>query len=508
MPDETAGTVGSPDRLTVEALRGALEATVARAAERDRLPGVAWGVADRHGLLLSGATGEACLSPALPADGRLVWRIASMTKSVTACCVLILRDDGLLRLDDPVAGHVPSFGASRLPTADSPVVTIRHLLTMSAGLVEDDPWADRQLAMDDVGFAALLGAGIRFDTPPGVRFEYSNLGYAILGQVVRAVSGVPLASFARTRLFAPLGMTATTFDVAGVSPEARAAGYHDDAGVRTPEPILPDGAFGAMGGLGTTIPDFARYVAFHLDAWPPRDDPERGPLARASRREMAQPWRPGPAWPAVTGLALEGYGFGWVVGRHPVLGRMVGHSGGLPGFGSHVELLVDAGVGVMAFANRTYAPARSLVRELVEQLSAAGVLDRTEGRAEQSGAAAPAGAPSVPWSAEGARAPAPLLAAQDWLSDLYRRWDGELAHSLAAENLFRDKSEATRAAELSALRERYGALRTVGPLRGEGARRASWRLGCERGELDAWVWLVPTAEDSVQAYGFEPVGGG
>ena len=485
-----AGAGDRPLRARVEALRGELEATVARAAERERLPGVAWGVADRHGLVLAGATGRASLSPPLPADGRLVWRIASMTKSVTACCVLLLRDDGHLRLDDPVVGYVPGFGTSRLPTADSPPVTIRHLLTMSAGLVEDDPWADRQLAMDEAGLASLLRGGICFDTAPGVRFQYSNLGYALLGQVVRAASGMSLAAFARQRLFAPLGMAAATFDVAGLAPEARATGYHDDADARTPEPILADGVFGAMGGLGTTIPDFARYVAFHLDAWPPRDDPDPGPLARASRREMAQPWRPGPAWPAVTELTLEGYGFGWVVGRHARLGRVVAHSGGLPGFGSHVELLPDAGVGVMAFANRTYAPARALVAELVEQLAAAGVLDRAVGGTGAAGA------------------PAPLLAAQAWLSDLYREWDRERARSLAAENLFRDKSEGTRAADLSALRNRHGALREVGPLRREGARRASWRLVCERGELAAWVWLVPSAAGAVQAYGFEVVEGG
>ena len=84
------------------------------------------------------------------------YRIASCTKSFTAAAVLSLRDDGLLQLGDPITRFVPEFSGVTLPTADSPVPTIGMLLTMSAGFPTDDPWADRQEAMTDDQFTALL----------------------------------------------------------------------------------------------------------------------------------------------------------------------------------------------------------------------------------------------------------------------------------------------------------------------------------------------------------------
>src|SRR6478752_4437157 len=107
-----------------------------------------------------------------------------MTKSFTAATVLSLRDEGRLRLDDPVGHWITHLEGWRHPAGDAPAITIRHLLTMSAGLPTDDPWGDRQqgLATDD--FGRFLAGGVSLAGPPGVRFEYSNLGYAILGRIV------------------------------------------------------------------------------------------------------------------------------------------------------------------------------------------------------------------------------------------------------------------------------------------------------------------------------------
>src|SRR5580765_4862297 len=101
----------------------------------------------------------------------------------------------------------------RLPTADSPPLTVRMLLTMSAGLVEDDSWADRQLDMPPDAFEALLASGLRLSNPPGIRWEYSNLGYSILGRVVAAAAGRPLREVADERILRPLGMADTAWDV-------------------------------------------------------------------------------------------------------------------------------------------------------------------------------------------------------------------------------------------------------------------------------------------------------
>jgi CubicO group peptidase (beta-lactamase class C family) len=117
-----------------------------------------------------------------------------------------------------------------------------------------------------------------------------------------------------------------------------------------------------MGGLITTIEDFSKYAALHLSAWPPSNQKESSVLKRSSLREMHQPWRfntmnlnfkypNGRSCP----LAIAyGYGLGW---SKDCEGRIrVGHSGGLPGFGSYWGMLPDYGIAVVSFANLTYAP--------------------------------------------------------------------------------------------------------------------------------------------------------
>ena len=108
------------------------------------IPGVAYGVVVGGELVHARGIGTLRVGEEAPPDADSVFRIASMTKSFTAATILGLRDEGRLALDDPIARHVPELAELRGPTADSPAITVRHLLTMSAGLATDDPWGDRQ----------------------------------------------------------------------------------------------------------------------------------------------------------------------------------------------------------------------------------------------------------------------------------------------------------------------------------------------------------------------------
>src|SRR5437763_12356892 len=108
-----------------------------------------------------------------------------MTKSFTAAAILALRDDGALKLDEPAVSYVPELAGVPPASADSPPVTIRNLLTMTAGFPTDDPWGDRQQGLPLGRFRALLAdGGVRLAWAPATRFEYSNLGYAVLGLVI------------------------------------------------------------------------------------------------------------------------------------------------------------------------------------------------------------------------------------------------------------------------------------------------------------------------------------
>jgi CubicO group peptidase (beta-lactamase class C family) len=308
-------------------------------------------------------------------DGATQFRIASMTKSFTAAAVLQLRDRGKLALDTPVADLVKGAAAIVGPTDDSPVVTVRHLLTMSAGFASDDPWGDRQLDLRADDFDAMVRSGTFFANPPGFGFQYSNLGYALLGSVIESVSGVSAREFISTQILTPLAMLQTTWDEPHGSNVA--IGEHRRPGLDV-GPALGYGAFSPMGGLWSTVTDLARWVEFFCDAFPARDGGDSSVLSRASRREMQRThtsWNPRIVDTAYGPRLTEvGYGMGLVEVRHPDLGTVIHHSGGLPGFGSNMRWVPDLGFGIVALANRTYAPMRPLTAELLEDLHAARLL--------------------------------------------------------------------------------------------------------------------------------------
>jgi CubicO group peptidase (beta-lactamase class C family) len=461
--------------------------------EKDRVPGVVWGIVVDGELARHGGAGVRDTAAGAPADQDSVFRIASMTKSLTAMSVLILRDEARLSLDDPVAEHVPELSGLRYPALDAAPMTVRQLLSMASGLVTDDPWADRHLDAGDAELSRWMEGGLAFSFPPGVEFEYSNTGYGILGRVVSNVAGMPARTFAEERVLRPLGMSSTTWDADRIDDDRVARGYRleDDAWVA--ETPLADGALGPMGGLATTVRDYARYVALHLSAWPPRDDPDDGPLRRSSLREMQSIWRIGPTFMADADAdaaesapegrwLADGYGYGLTSGLHSRYGRVVAHSGGLPGFGSHVRWLPDHGVGIVAFANRTYAGAWAAVTRAFDALAATGGL---EPRVAQ---------------------PSPaLLAARDTALALYDRWDDDAITNAAADNLFLDRPLERRRRACADVRNACGERISVASPRLTGAIRGVWRVTCERGALDVTVALSPAVPPRVQTLDFDPV---
>jgi CubicO group peptidase (beta-lactamase class C family) len=294
--------------------------------------------------------------------------------------ILKLRDEERVSLDAPAEQYVPELRNWRYPTADSRRTRVADLLHHTAGLVEDNPWGDRQQPLSEPAFTAMLKAGVPLAQAPGLRMEYSNLGYATLGRIVSNVSGQRYQDYIRSSIMTPLGMTSTGYDVLNGPQDLRALGYRwqDNAWVR--EPDMADGAFGAMGGVQTTANDYWRWVAFLLSAWPARDDPDKGPIKRATVREIVEGSnfvntveRPGASGRPCR--VASAYGMGSLVVNDCDVGRIVTHSGGYPGYGSIVMLLPDAGVGVFAFANRTYAGPGLPVSQTLYALRQAGLAE-------------------------------------------------------------------------------------------------------------------------------------
>jgi CubicO group peptidase (beta-lactamase class C family) len=445
------------------------------------VPGAAWGIVVDGSLAHAGSTGYRDLAAKAVVQPDTVFRIASMTKSFTALAIMKLRDEGKLSLDDPVERYIPELKGLAYPSDDSPRITIRHLLSHAEGFPEDNPWGDQQLGVSEDRFTEMLRRGIPFSNTPGVAYEYSNYGFAILGRVVSRVSGTPYRAFVEQNILRPLGMSSTTLEPSSVPPSRLARGYRWEDSTWKDEPLLPDGAFGSMGGMLTSIPDLARYVGAFLSAWPPRDGADTGPIRRSSMREMQQVWRPRPATVArdsagALQLNAGGYGFALAISQTCAFGHVVSHGGGLPGFGSLMRWLPEYGVGIVAFGNATYTGWNRVFNDAFGALAKTGAL---EPRVVQPSAA--------------------LVTARDAVSRLIVRWDDRLAESIAAQNLFLDRTADRRRADFDALHASVGACTPSGEFeRIENALRGQWIVTCERGRLRASITLAPTVPPSVQ----------
>jgi CubicO group peptidase (beta-lactamase class C family) len=472
---------GRRERLT--ALLPEIDREFRDAAARRNYPGLVWGLVLDGELVHTGATGFAHLERRLPAGPDTRFRIASMTKSFTALAVLKLRDAGRLALDDRLEKFLPEFRAVPPLTADAPAITLRHLLTMTAGFPQDDPWGDRQLALPPAGLQALVRGGLSASTPAGTGYEYSNLGYALLGHVISTVAGEPYQRYITREILQPLGMHATGWEFADVPADRLALGYRRTTDGRDwqLEPLLADGTFGAMGGLITTLRDFARYAALHLAAWPARDAPEAGPVLRATIREMHRPaifarFDAAARTPAgEPAPAVSAYGFGLRVTFDHAQNLNVGHSGGLPGFGSHWMIFPEHGFGVISFANLTYAgtaPINAKVAALL--LEKAGLPRRT-----------------VP--------PSPVLARRHrQVAELIQTWEPALADAILAENFFLDRPRDDWRRLARTTLDRAGAVRSIGDLTPENQLRGRFALVGERGRVDVSFTLTPEREPRVQ----------
>jgi CubicO group peptidase (beta-lactamase class C family) len=461
-------------------------------AARDGQPGLAYGIVAGGALVHSGGLGERWLGGPAP-DAGTVFRIASMTKSFTAAAILGLRDQGALRLDDLAQEYVGELRDLRLPSSDAPRPTIRNLLTMTAGFPTDDPWGDRQQGLDPAQFAALLRGGVRLGWAPGTRFEYSNLGYALLGKVIEAVTGTGYADVIRERILVPLGMTQTGFEAGEFDPATLARGYQRGAAGWAELPFDGYGAFAPMGGIFSTVADLARWTAGFADAFPARDGAEGGhPLSRAARREMQLPQLAIVGWPtgSYPDASTLSYGFGLFVEEGPVSGTVVQHSGGYPGFGSQMRWHPSTGTGAIVLGNGTYANAGQLATAILSDVLA-------QRRAPRPGAAA-----SVRGPAPGAGGPWPeTLAARAAADRLLASWDDELAARLFTPNVDWDQPLAIRREGIARIRERIGDFRPdpARPAEYDSPAHCRWWLAGARGAVQAEIGLAPLATPLIQS---------
>ena len=317
------------------------------------VPGLVLGVACGSERTWTRGFGLADRERRLPATDTTTFRIASISKVFTAMAVMQLRDAGRLSLDDPVAEHLDWFRPAN--AGEHPPVRVRHLLTHTSGLPTNSAATDFN-AMTQPTAGALIAAlpeeRLRFE--PGTDSKYSNLGFAVLGQLVAEVSGRPFEVYLRRELLEPLGLDRT---VPHPTQEAvQAVGYRPRVSGtgREPAEFLHLASFTPAGGMATTGDDMLRFTRFLLG-------PTRSPevLDPETVREMQRVQHP-------VG-DRGGSGLAWAVERGPEM-HVVYHGGGLPSQTSHLRLDLENELGVIVLTNAMDAGADAYAREALSLL--------------------------------------------------------------------------------------------------------------------------------------------
>lgn len=331
-----------------------------------RVPGVQVAIGHRDHVLFSRAYGYADVEKRVRLTTEHLFRIASHSKTFTATALARLVEAGKLRFDDPVGDYIP-----RLAEADSPIATatVRELAEQSAGVIRDgldsDHWQLKQPFPDEERLLELvLDHGTK--TPVGSEFNYSNLGYSLLGLVVAAASGQGRSGqgyrdYVRAEIIDRLGLTHTGPDFDESRPlEEYVRGYTGLHAARTRKPIdhIDTHAMSSATGFYSTAEDLVHYFSAHL----PGDDR----LLTDHSKWLLQRQ----AWKASDKEDAGAYGIGFV--NDKVDGtRVVGHSGGFPGHITQSLFEPESGVVVSVLTNCAAGPASTIARGILSLLFAA-----------------------------------------------------------------------------------------------------------------------------------------
>jgi D-alanyl-D-alanine carboxypeptidase len=360
MTERSAEQVADP---VVAGVIPAIQQKVDELLERWRVPGAAVGIVRDQELVWSGGFGFADTAAERVPDEHTIYRIGSITKTFTGTAIVQLRDEGRLRLDDPLVKFIPEFEAARARFGSVEDVTLRRLLTHRSGLMGEPPldhWETLEFPSIEEVVASLPGVEVVIE--PDSAFKYSNLAFTLLGEVVARVSRRPYTEYIHAEILAPLGMNETAFALTDALRPQMATGYMPDVFTDDPEPAphpLINGMASA-GQLYSTVHDLGKWIAQQF-----RTEGDRGEaqvLAGRSIAEMHQPLYMEPGW----GM---GYALAWMAFRRGD-NVYVGHGGGIHGFVTQVLFNEQYKTGAIALLN-SVGPADQIAGEVLERVIAA-----------------------------------------------------------------------------------------------------------------------------------------
>ena len=315
-------------------------------------PGVVVGVVSDQKLVWSAGFGFADKKTRTPMTSATKFRIASHSKMFNAIAIMQLREQGKLRLEDPVSRHLPWLKYKPVGDEDGEI-TIEHLITHSSGLPREasDHWSSDEFPTREQLKALMKDRQAAF--PPSTRFKYSNLAVALAGMVVEEASGMSWADYVQRNIFDPLGMTSSSVD-------RNVAGLATPYGRRMPDGSIAEYKFvdargmAAATGLTSTVEDLARFVSSQF-----RQGPRGGAqlLSSASMREMYRIRTIEQNWSSGFGL---GFGLSRIKDQ-----TWIGHTGGYLGNRTRTIFQLNDKVGVIVLANSSDVNPSMIANQLI-----------------------------------------------------------------------------------------------------------------------------------------------
>lgn len=356
------------------------------------IPGLSIAIVHDQEIVWTKGYGYADLKTKTPATPSTVYRLGSITKLFTSSAIMKLRDEGKLRLDNPVASYLPWFHVSN-PFPDEPKITVRELLTHSSGLPREAAfpyWTDHIFPTQAQFQEAEAHQEVLY--PPDTTYHYSNLGMALLGAIVAEVSGRPWAEYVDEEILHPLGMNSSSGAPDKELLSRRATSYMMPGpdGVRGTFPYYDTGAMRPAANMVSSVEDLSRFAALQFREGP---NSQSQILANSTLRDMRRVhW----VYPSFSG----GRGLGFAVSRRD--GKtIVGHGGWIGGNRTHLLLVPDEKIAVIVALNADDGSPYTVARQAYDAIGPA-LVEATREPAPPKGPADPewqryVGLYSDPW---------------------------------------------------------------------------------------------------------------
>jgi CubicO group peptidase (beta-lactamase class C family) len=342
------------------------ESQLAGNVATDGIAGIAAGVVVDGDLVWARGFGWSEREDKIPMAPGAVSRTGSISKSVTAMVLMRLVDQGVVSLDDPVGRYLPEFASVRDPRPGAAAVTLRHLASHTAGIEREPANVEEMVYGPIERWEELIAESLRntaFDSVPGARYQYSNIGFGALGLALSRAAGMPFMDLVQAEVFDPLGMTGSAFVVVGAELEPRLAmGYANrrDGTVDAEQPWREHEGRGYKvpnGGVYSTVADLGRFLGALAGTRGLRI------LSEDSRKAMTSIQTPE--------SDESGYGIGLAIQRYPERFSTVGHGGSVAGYTAYMAVSPESGIGVVLLRNyqRGETNLGQAARDLIAQLT-------------------------------------------------------------------------------------------------------------------------------------------